>query len=290
MTATQRISYFDQIFSTTNKDSNEMFSFLEGKAREATIVPFSVFSNLFLQRFNRHRFLESTLEILQQFYNAIEKCDKQYRLFLGDQYQYFVKCMRCHKCVLSTTLGIGETLLNAPSAMLHHWNILWTHDADWEVPSTSLPLLFTSTESYEASKTSFGNSLDRMDDVLHYPYFCSNKRFGEYMFCEAVKVDLSIQHSTQTKKQNYERYVLNSMSLVEVLFEELRQAIDCINELDCQTMKAKLDQHCMLFNYEKKAPMKDTHLIYGIKLTLNYQRIKMNHSKFWNHGVFSFIG
>jgi hypothetical protein len=59
--------------------------------------------------------------------------------------------MRCHKCVSSTTLGIGETLLNAPSAMLHHWNILQTHDGDWEVPSTSLPLLFTSTESYEAS-------------------------------------------------------------------------------------------------------------------------------------------
>jgi hypothetical protein len=72
---------------------------------------------------------------------------------------------------LSTTLEIGETLLNTPSAMLHHWNILWTHDGDWEVPSTFLPLLFTSTESYEASKTSFKNSLDRMGGVLHYPYF-----------------------------------------------------------------------------------------------------------------------
>jgi hypothetical protein len=60
MTAMQQISYFDQIFSTTNKDTNEIFSFLEGKAREATIVPFSVFSYLFHQRFNRHRFLEST--------------------------------------------------------------------------------------------------------------------------------------------------------------------------------------------------------------------------------------
>jgi hypothetical protein len=161
--------------------------------------------------------------------------------------------MKCHKCVSSTsTLGIGETLLNAPSAMLRHWNILWTHDADWELPSTSLPLLFTSTESYEASKTSFVNSLERTDDVLHYPYFCSNKWFGEYMFCEAVKVDLSIQRSTQTKEQNYERYVLISMSLVKVLFEELHQTIDHIFELDRQTMKSKLDQHCMLFNYEKK--------------------------------------
>jgi hypothetical protein len=140
MTVPHRIRYFDQIFCTTNKDTNEIFSFLEGKAKESTIVPFSVFSNLFHQRFNRHRFLESTLEILQQFYISIEKCDKQCRLFPGDQYQYSVKCMRCHKCVLSTTLGIGETLVNAHSAMLRHWNILWIHDGDWEVPATSLSL------------------------------------------------------------------------------------------------------------------------------------------------------
>jgi hypothetical protein len=105
------------------------------------------------------------------------------------------------------------------------------------------------------------------------------------MFCETVKVDLSIQRSTQTNEQNYERYVLNSMSLVRVLFEELRPAIDQINDLDRQTIKAKLDQHCTLFNYEKKAPMKDTHLICGMELTLNYQTNKMNHLKFLNNGV-----
>jgi hypothetical protein len=77
-----------------------------------------------------------------------------------------------------------------------------------------------------------------MDDVLQYPYFCSDKQFVEYNFCEAVKVDLSIQCSTQTKEQNSERYVSNSMSFGKVLFEELRPAIDCINDLDCQTMKA----------------------------------------------------
>ena len=184
--------------------------------------------------------------------------------------------MRCHKCVLSTTLGIGETLLNAPSAMLRHWNILWTHDGDCKVPSTSLPLLFTSTESYEASKTFFENSLDMTDDVLHYPYFCNDKRFGEYNFCEAVKVDLSIQRSTQTKEQNLERYVSNTMHLVKVLFEELRPAIDSINALDRQSMQAKLDQHFTLFNYAKKRQKKDTHLICGMKLALNYQTNKMN--------------
>jgi hypothetical protein len=80
------------------------------------------------------------------------------------------------------------------------------------------------------------------------------------------------------------------MSLVKVLFEELHQAIDRIDEFDPQTMKAKLDQHCTLFNYDKKAPMKDTHLICGMELTLNYHTNKKIHSKFLNHGVFSFIG
>jgi hypothetical protein len=155
---------------------------LEGKAREATIVPFLEFSNLFHQRFNWHRFLESTLEILQQFYIAMEKFDKQYHLFPGYQYQYSVKCMRCHKRVSSTTLGIGEILLNAPSAMLRHWNILRTHHADWEVPLTSLPLLFTSTKSYKASKTSFENLLDTTDDVLHYHTFTATNALANTIF------------------------------------------------------------------------------------------------------------
>ncbi len=153
------------------------------------------------------------------------------------------------------------------------------------------PFLFCHINwSYEASKTSIKNLLDTTDDVLHYPYFCSNKRFGKYNLSEAVKVDLSIQCSMQTKEQNYERYVSNSMTLVKVLFEELYPAIDYIKDLGHQTMKAELDQHFMLFNYEKKGPMKDTHLISRLELTLNYPPNKMNHSKFLNHGVFSFVG
>ncbi len=41
------------------------------------------------------------------------------------------------------------------------------------------------------------------------------------------------------------------MHLVKVLFEELHPAIDCIYDLDHQSMQAKLDQHFTLFNYEK---------------------------------------
>ncbi len=73
------------------------------------------------------------------------------------------------------------------------------------------------------------------------------------------------------------------MSLVKVLFEELRPAIDCINDLDHQTIKAKLDQHFMLFNYEKKGLMKDTHwvatkiAINGLYLNLYTNKHRINH-------------
>ena len=79
----QRISYFDQIFSTTNKDTNEIFSFLEGKAREATIVPFSVFSNLFHHTFNWHRFLESTLEKLDTTAPSSQKRNITYKIMIN---------------------------------------------------------------------------------------------------------------------------------------------------------------------------------------------------------------
>jgi hypothetical protein len=49
MIAVQRISFLDQIFSIANKDSNEIFSFLEGKAREAIIVPYLEFSIFFIR-------------------------------------------------------------------------------------------------------------------------------------------------------------------------------------------------------------------------------------------------
>ncbi len=66
------------------------------------------------------------------------------------------------------------------------------------------------------------------------------------------------------------------MHLVNVLFKKLRPAIDCINDLDRQSMHAKLDQQFTLFNYEKKGQKKDTHLICGMELALNYQTNKMN--------------
>jgi hypothetical protein len=61
-----------------------------------------------------------------------------------------------------------------------------------------MPVLFTSTKKYSASKTLFEDAIykiagDDTDELFHSKHSCTNHdcRIGEYCFCEAVKVDLS---------------------------------------------------------------------------------------------------
>ncbi len=62
-------------------------------ARKATIIPFSIFMSMFHQRFTEHRFLESTLELLQQFYLQVKSIEHDYKVFPGDQSKFFLKCL-----------------------------------------------------------------------------------------------------------------------------------------------------------------------------------------------------
>jgi hypothetical protein len=54
----------------------------------ATQVPLSIFTNLFHQRFEKHSMLESTLEILQQFYIQMETEPDDFYLLPGDLSTY----------------------------------------------------------------------------------------------------------------------------------------------------------------------------------------------------------
>ncbi len=164
MSCSQKPSYFDQFVATRTKPVSEMFSFLAKKANKATVLPLLIFSNLFHHRFPKHWFLESTLELLQQFYIAIKECVDNYKMFPGNQYLLSIKCMRCHNCVLSKNQGI---------AILQHFEFLDTHDDYSDVQPMSLPLMYSSDKAYHASTHSFKESLDRNDDILHGPYFCT---------------------------------------------------------------------------------------------------------------------
>jgi hypothetical protein len=61
----------------------------------ATQIPLSIFTNLFHQRFEKHSMLESTLEILQQFYVQMEREPDDFQFFPGELSLYTLRCIRC---------------------------------------------------------------------------------------------------------------------------------------------------------------------------------------------------
>ncbi len=61
--------------------------------------------------------LESTLEILQQFYIQMETESDEFHLFAGDLSTYTLWCKRCDQHVTQNG-SIGDTLFHAPPAML----------------------------------------------------------------------------------------------------------------------------------------------------------------------------
>jgi hypothetical protein len=66
-------------------------------ARKVKIIPFSIFTSMFHQCSPEYRFLESTLELLQQFYLQVEYIALDYKVFPGDQSRFSLICLRCGK-------------------------------------------------------------------------------------------------------------------------------------------------------------------------------------------------
>jgi hypothetical protein len=107
-----------QFFNTAEKKA-QIFKRLLEIAVSATTIPLSIFTNVFHQRFSKHDYLESTLEILQQFYIKMHLDHKHYCVIPGDLCKYTLKCVRCDSSI--TPPGtIGETLYHAPVAILRH--------------------------------------------------------------------------------------------------------------------------------------------------------------------------
>jgi hypothetical protein len=93
-------SIWDQILSnpkTMETVTEEVWEF----ASRATIISFSIFVSMFHQHFREHRFLESTLELLEQFYLPVESIahDYNYKVFPGDQLKFCLKCLCCGKII-----------------------------------------------------------------------------------------------------------------------------------------------------------------------------------------------
>jgi hypothetical protein len=77
---------------------------------------------MFHQRFMEHRFFESILELLQQFYLQVESIAHDYKVFPGDQSKFSLKCLHCGNKITPTEL-LGKLLFMAPMAICHHLKI-----------------------------------------------------------------------------------------------------------------------------------------------------------------------
>jgi hypothetical protein len=113
--------------------------------------------------------------------------------------------------------------------------------------------MYSSDKAYLALPHSFKESLDRNNEGLHGPYFCTNVCKGELKFCEAVKVDVSNVCAQQIKERNHKKVVSNTMSLVKVLFEDISLAINAWKKYKYEQLQVKdaLDFHVTLFNTTK---------------------------------------
>jgi hypothetical protein len=111
-----KVNFFDQIWE---ENTLSVASSIGDIAKKATKIPFAIFTNLFHYRFKKKSYLESTLELLQQFYIQLDDLSVEYCLFVGDLHKYCLHCTRCH-CAITRPDHIFEILEIAPMAMLWH--------------------------------------------------------------------------------------------------------------------------------------------------------------------------
>ncbi len=129
----------------------------------------------------------------------------------------------------------------APMAISHHLKMLSSISPVNDLPLVlkNMPVLFTSTKKYSASKTLFDNAIyeiaeDDADEPFHSKNCCTSHdcRIGEYCFCEATKVDMAESEDKHQKnhfrkmKNQLSSTLLSTVSLLHALFEDLGCAIE----------------------------------------------------------------
>jgi len=218
---------FDEYLNTAEKKA-QIFERLLEIAVSATTIPLSIFTNLFHQRFSKHDSLESTLEILQQFYIKMHSDHKRYCLIPGDLCKYTLKCVHCDTSI--TPPGtIGETLYHAPVAIVRHWEMIDHEDHPMNTFDLSyVPVLFLGMDTFGRAQASFLATLTNTGDNDRDRMFCSKvngAKKGEEEFCEAVKVDVS-----KSKETNFQASITNTIALVSVICEDFGVAVELLEK------------------------------------------------------------
>ena len=152
-------SIWDQILQTDKTRINVADELWEC-ARKLSIIPFSIFMSMFHQHFMEHGFLESTLELLQQFYLQVESIAHDYKVFPGDQSKNLSQLSSLWKKITPSEL-IGKLLFMAPMAISHHLKMLSSISPVNDSPLVlkNMPVLFTSMKNYSASKSLFDDAI-----------------------------------------------------------------------------------------------------------------------------------
>ncbi len=126
-------------------------------------------------------------------------------------------------------------------AICHHQKILSSIPLVNDSPLIfkNMPVLFTSTKNYSASKNLFHEAIykiakDDAGELFHSKNSCTNHdcRIGKYCFCEATKIDLAESEDKhqknhfQKKKKQLSSTLSSTVCLLCAFFEDLGCAIE----------------------------------------------------------------
>jgi len=176
-----------------NKETNEkIWEKLGEIATNATSIPFSIFTKMMNLYSGKLKFLESTIELLQQFTLEMIESSDQFLIFPGDGCKFKLKCTRCGKFVTHSE-SIGRILSIAPYALLSHLDITLLTENENDVSDNLevIPILFTSHKNYETVKASFVESSKNGKKVS---FSCHAKKIDWGNFCFVKLLRLMIHY------------------------------------------------------------------------------------------------
>jgi len=207
-----KCNFFDQIWE---ENRLSVASSIGDIAKEATKIPLAIFTNLFHYRFKKMSYLESTLELLQQFYIQLDNLSVECCLFVGDLHKYCPHCTRCHRAITRPD-HIFEILEIAPMAMLWHLGMA-SNLCDFP----HCPIILSSKDFAYYLHSFFEGSMEDMKDIEPLPFSKCDAIMsqGMHTFCEAMKVDLqSCVNSKKNQDTTHNTTMVNTFSLITSLF------------------------------------------------------------------------
>jgi hypothetical protein len=212
---TKKGYFFDELIE---KNAGLTVSSICVIAKEATKIPLAIFTDLFHHRFKTKIYLESTLELLQQFYIKLVNHSETFRIWVGDLHKYCLHCTRCHRAITRPDY-IHCIMEIAPMAMLWHMGMA-SDVSDY----CHCPLILPYREAMFYSCSQFEDSREKIDDKIPSPFLKCNATTNQGMlrFCEATKGDLQSSFISKfNQNKTHDSTIKNTISLVLSLFVDM---------------------------------------------------------------------